>query len=70
MNLLNSFIEKKTFNTAMFLVTKYLFSFNFRQLFRHGPRTPVTTYPTDPYINETFMPYGWGALTNVSTHQI
>ncbi|XP_017072357.1 venom acid phosphatase Acph-1 [Drosophila eugracilis] len=33
-------------------------------LFRHGPRTPVNTYPKDPYINETYEPYGWGALTN------
>ncbi|XP_073844028.1 prostatic acid phosphatase-like [Musca autumnalis] len=33
-------------------------------LFRHGPRTPVNTYPNDPYINETFFPYGWGHLTN------
>ncbi|XP_030388049.1 venom acid phosphatase Acph-1 [Scaptodrosophila lebanonensis] len=33
-------------------------------LFRHGPRTPVSTYPNDPYINETYQPYGWGALTN------
>ncbi|KAH8367704.1 hypothetical protein KR084_001730 [Drosophila pseudotakahashii] len=33
-------------------------------LFRHGPRTPVTTYPKDPHINETYEPYGWGALTN------
>ncbi|XP_034121910.1 venom acid phosphatase Acph-1 [Drosophila guanche] len=33
-------------------------------LFRHGPRTPVSTYPKDPYINETFEPYGWGHLTN------
>ncbi|KAH8270102.1 hypothetical protein KR018_004062, partial [Drosophila ironensis] len=33
-------------------------------LFRHGPRTPVNTYPKDPHINETYEPYGWGALTN------
>ncbi|XP_017135084.1 venom acid phosphatase Acph-1 [Drosophila miranda] len=33
-------------------------------LFRHGPRTPVNTYPKDPYINETYEPYGWGHLTN------
>ncbi|XP_043649078.1 venom acid phosphatase Acph-1 [Drosophila teissieri] len=33
-------------------------------LFRHGPRTPVSTYPNDPYINETYEPFGWGALTN------
>ncbi|GJQ75346.1 hypothetical protein Trydic_g23525 [Trypoxylus dichotomus] len=31
---------------------------------RHGARTPVDTYPTDPYINDTFYPVGWGQLTN------
>ncbi|KDR11063.1 Prostatic acid phosphatase [Zootermopsis nevadensis] len=33
-------------------------------LFRHGQRTPADTYPTDPYINYTFEPVGWGQLTN------
>lgn len=33
---------------------------------RHGARAPVSTYPKDPYINETFHPNGWGQLTNVS----
>jgi hypothetical protein len=28
-------------------------------------RTPADTYPNDPYFNENFEPYGWGALTNV-----
>lgn len=32
---------------------------------RHGARTPQSTYPNDPYINQTFFPYGWGQLTNV-----
>lgn len=36
------------------------------QVVRHGSRTPVSTYPKDPYVNETFFPYGWGQLTNVS----
>lgn len=31
---------------------------------RHGARVPADTYPNDPYINETFYPYGWGHLTN------
>lgn len=37
-------------------------------LFRHGQRTPdvSTIYPKDPYRNETYYPYGLGALTNVS----
>lgn len=33
-------------------------------VFRHGQRTPADTYPTDPLINQTFAPYGWGQLTN------
>jgi len=33
-------------------------------VFRHGPRTPADTYPTDPHFNETFYPYGWGHITN------
>ncbi|EDW76776.1 uncharacterized protein Dwil_GK19458 [Drosophila willistoni] len=33
-------------------------------VFRHGPRTPVNTYPKDPHINNTYEPYGWGHLTN------
>ncbi|KAJ8965928.1 hypothetical protein NQ314_003835 [Rhamnusium bicolor] len=35
-------------------------------IFRHGERTvdPTTLYPTDPYINEKYYPYGVGQLTN------
>uniref|UniRef100_A0A1A9ZSA4 Acid phosphatase n=1 Tax=Glossina pallidipes TaxID=7398 RepID=A0A1A9ZSA4_GLOPL len=39
-------------------------------LFRHGPRTPVNTYPNDPYIRETFHPYGWGHLTNAGKREL
>uniref|UniRef100_A0A1A9WGA6 Acid phosphatase n=1 Tax=Glossina brevipalpis TaxID=37001 RepID=A0A1A9WGA6_9MUSC len=39
-------------------------------LFRHGPRTPVNTYPNDPYIRETFHPYGWGHLTNSGKREL
>jgi len=33
-------------------------------IFRHGDRTPdvTTLYPNDPYINETYFPYGLGQL--------
>uniref|UniRef100_U5ES63 Putative lysosomal & prostatic acid phosphatase n=1 Tax=Corethrella appendiculata TaxID=1370023 RepID=U5ES63_9DIPT len=31
---------------------------------RHGERTPADTYPTDPYLNFTFPPFGLGALTS------
>ncbi|RZF39400.1 hypothetical protein LSTR_LSTR000921 [Laodelphax striatellus] len=33
-------------------------------VFRHGERTPASTYPNDPHINNEFFPMGWGALTN------
>ncbi|KAK4879694.1 hypothetical protein RN001_007840 [Aquatica leii] len=35
-------------------------------IFRHGDRTIdlITTYPKDPYRNETYYPYGYGELTN------
>ncbi|XP_018579473.1 venom acid phosphatase Acph-1-like [Anoplophora glabripennis] len=35
-------------------------------LFRHGERTvdPSTLYPTDPYKDEKYYPYGVGQLTN------
>lgn len=36
---------------------------------RHGIRTPASTYPNDPYVNDTFYPIGWGQLTNVSISQ-
>ncbi|XP_073992427.1 venom acid phosphatase Acph-1 [Rhodnius prolixus] len=38
-------------------------------VFRHGQRTPASTYPTDPHINDTFAPYGWGQLTNEGKNQ-
>lgn len=37
------------------------------KIFRHGQRTPDnSSYPTDPYVNETFYPEGRGQLTLVS----
>lgn len=36
------------------------------QLYRHGDRTPISPYPTDPYRNETSWPVPYGELTNVS----
>lgn len=35
-------------------------------VFRHGIRTPVDTYPKDPYLKDGFKPTGWGHVTNVS----
>lgn len=44
----------------------FMENLNLFQVFRHGDRTPVTpTYPLDPYINETYEPYGHGELTEV-----
>jgi len=39
---------------------KYVSHFYFPQLFRHGPRTPVSTYPNDPYIKS--IKSGWRRL--------
>ncbi|KAK9876227.1 hypothetical protein WA026_012528 [Henosepilachna vigintioctopunctata] len=39
-------------------------------IMRHGARTPASTYPNDPYINNTFYPIGWGQLTNVGKIQL
>lgn len=33
-------------------------------ILRHGSRTPADTYPTDPHINDSLYPVGWGQLTN------
>ncbi|KAJ2954475.1 hypothetical protein O0L34_g2754 [Tuta absoluta] len=38
-------------------------------IFRHGDRTPVDLYPTDPYNNESFWPVRFGELTNVGKQQ-
>lgn len=53
------------FITNQIIKINYLIQlFPYYQVFRHGPRTPADTYPTDEYINEQFFPYGWGQLTN------
>jgi len=36
-------------------------------VFRHGIRTPVDTFPNDPYLKDSFKPTGWGHVTNVSS---
>lgn len=38
-------------------------------LFRHGDRSPVASYPTDPYNNVSYWPAGWGQLTNIGKQQ-
>lgn len=42
---------------------------NLSQLHRHGDRTPVSTYPTDPHIDFQW-PGGLGALTQVGIQQL
>lgn len=37
-------------------------------LYRHGDRTPTSTFPTDKY-NESYWPLGWGQLTNLGKNQ-
>ncbi|CAG9781784.1 unnamed protein product [Diatraea saccharalis] len=36
---------------------------------RHGDRTPVDTYPTDPWRNESLWPVKFGELTNIGKRQ-
>ncbi|KAH8241254.1 hypothetical protein KR032_005448 [Drosophila birchii] len=38
-------------------------------IFRHGDRTPVDPYPTDPWNNLKFWPTGWGQLTNLGKQE-
>lgn len=38
-------------------------------LYRHGDRTPVDPYPTDPYRNTSYWPVGFGQLTNIGKQQ-
>ncbi|XP_015117696.1 venom acid phosphatase Acph-1 [Diachasma alloeum] len=43
-------------------------------VFRHGDRTPLESgtevFPTNPYVNETFAPYGHGQLTNQGKQRV
>lgn len=36
-------------------------------LYRHGDRTPIETYKSDPWGGAEHWPEGWGQLTAVST---
>ncbi|XP_026731116.1 prostatic acid phosphatase isoform X1 [Trichoplusia ni] len=38
-------------------------------IFRHGDRTPVDPYPTDPWKNESLWPVKFGELTNIGKSQ-
>ncbi|CAL7950976.1 unnamed protein product [Xylocopa violacea] len=38
-------------------------------LYRHGDRTPVRSYPNDPYNNESLWPVPYGQLTNLGKYQ-
>ncbi|KAJ8737588.1 hypothetical protein PYW08_000183 [Mythimna loreyi] len=38
-------------------------------IFRHGDRTPVEPYPTDPWRNESLWPVKFGELTNIGKNQ-
>ncbi|KAJ8972002.1 hypothetical protein NQ314_000433 [Rhamnusium bicolor] len=39
-------------------------------IYRHGDRTPVKPYPTDPYRNISFWPVDFGQLTNISKQRL
>lgn len=38
-------------------------------LYRHGDRTPIKPYPSDPYRNLSFWPRDWGQLTETGREQ-
>ncbi|KAJ0183710.1 hypothetical protein K1T71_000133 [Dendrolimus kikuchii] len=38
-------------------------------IYRHGERTPVAPYPTDPWRNESLWPVRFGELTNTGKRQ-
>lgn len=38
-------------------------------IFRHGDRTPVEPYPTDPWRNQSLWPVKFGELTNIGKMQ-
>ncbi|XP_063922293.1 prostatic acid phosphatase-like isoform X2 [Zophobas morio] len=38
-------------------------------IYRHGDRTPIQPYPTDPYRNASYWPVGFGQLTNLGKMQ-
>lgn len=38
-------------------------------LYRHGDRTPIKPYPTDPYGNNSYWPVEFGQLTDVGRQQ-
>jgi lysosomal acid phosphatase len=38
-------------------------------IYRHGDRTPIQPYPTDPYNNASYWPVGYGQLTNLGKMQ-
>lgn len=43
---------------------------NSLKIFRHGERTPVLSYPTDPHHCVEDWPVGWGELTNIGKMQL
>ncbi|XP_052836682.1 prostatic acid phosphatase isoform X2 [Drosophila gunungcola] len=38
-------------------------------IYRHGDRTPVDPYPTDPWGDLNYWPTGWGQLTNLGKQE-
>lgn len=63
----------------MFVLPFLLFSFTLTYgdqivqyaavIYRHGDRTPVDPYPTDPWRNESLWPVKFGELTNIGKRQ-
>lgn len=59
-------IDAERPGTASDLQGKLVFA---HVLYRHGDRTPVDPYPTDPWRDPKYWPTGWGQLTNIGKRQ-
>lgn len=66
-------IVKTLKNTKYFIIYLKILLFKLLpsfQLFRHGDRTPVMTYPNDPYQEDAWQKYGgFGQLTQTGMSQ-
>ncbi|XP_053698567.1 prostatic acid phosphatase-like [Sabethes cyaneus] len=60
-----SVLTEETSNIADEAYGKLIFA---HVIFRHGNRTPIVSYPTDPYRFRSNWTNDWGQLTNIGKH--
>ncbi|XP_031767348.1 prostatic acid phosphatase-like isoform X2 [Galleria mellonella] len=69
------YISSKTFLLLVFFFHTFSYSYGNDKvryaavIYRHGDRTPVECYPTDPWRNESLWPVKFGQLTNIGKRQ-